>query len=278
MVETAGLENRYARKGIEGSNPSLSVPVNIWGVSAIAYAVARTVAAGVLIVLAIRRRASGVVAAQAVSDAAVALLVLAYALYALRAALGLLVIPLFLFFVAWELLTATRRLDLLGETPGSQVSDAELLGGTARWFWEVLNIVPAFVLGALVMGNAVTPGGLELPGTPSALSCRTAEVTPGGRVSLAMRTPHGPELGVFTPRRGYLIIRAPVAAGSVPDAERFEGQSRFALPVASLTGRRRSTAAPEPVFTDAGAYTFSISQYRDPSVAFTCVVRYRQAP
>ena len=25
MVETAGLENRYARKGIEGSNPSLSV-------------------------------------------------------------------------------------------------------------------------------------------------------------------------------------------------------------------------------------------------------------
>ncbi len=27
MVETAGLENRYARKGIEGSNPSLSVPM-----------------------------------------------------------------------------------------------------------------------------------------------------------------------------------------------------------------------------------------------------------
>ena len=24
MVESAGLENRYARKGIEGSNPSLS--------------------------------------------------------------------------------------------------------------------------------------------------------------------------------------------------------------------------------------------------------------
>ena len=26
MAEGAGLENRYTRKGIEGSNPSLSVP------------------------------------------------------------------------------------------------------------------------------------------------------------------------------------------------------------------------------------------------------------
>ena len=156
--------------------------MSIWSLVAVAYVAVRTVTAGVLLVHAIRRRASGVLAAHAVSDAAAALLVLAYAFYPLRAALGLLVIPLFLVFVAWELLSATQRLDLLGETPDGQLSDAELLGGTARWFWDGLNIIPAFVIGAMVVGSAVH-AGIDLPGTPSALSCGSAELTSGATLA-----------------------------------------------------------------------------------------------
>jgi hypothetical protein len=248
--------------------------MSFWSIAAIAYVVARTVVAGVLLVLAMRRRASGVMAAHAVSDAAVALLVLAYALYPLRAALGVLVIPLFLVFVAWELLTFTQRLDLLGETPDSQLSDAELLGGTASWFWDALNVIPAFVIGAMVVGNVVYRGGIDLPGTPSALSCTPTEVHAGDDLILRMRAPHGNELGVFTPRRGYLVIRGPVAAGSVPEAERFEHQGLLALPTELFNGRRSHAPAAEPVFADAGTYTFSMSAYRDPSLSITCVVRY----
>ena len=223
--------------------------MNIWSLVALAYVVVRTVAAG-------------------------ALLVSAYALHPLRAALGLLVIPLFLVFMAWELLSATQRLDLLGEMPDSQLSDAELLGWTARWFWDALNIIPVFVIGAMVVGSAVF-SGIDLPGTPSALKCGTEVLTSGGTLTLKMRTPHGQELGVFTPRRGYLIIVAPVAAGSVPERARFEHRARLALETESATGRKRvGTAVDERIFTDAGKYTFSLSAYQDPSVASTCEVRY----
>ena len=90
-----------------------------------------------------------------------------------------------------------------------------------------------------------------------------------------MKTPHGGDLGVFTPRRAYLILRSPVAAGSVPEAERFEHQGLLALPIESFTGRRRHAPADEPIFADSGTYTFSMSEYRDASVAFTCAVHYR---
>jgi hypothetical protein len=239
------------------------------------YVVVRTVVAGVLLVLAVRRRTPGVVAAQAVSDAAVALLVTAYALYPLRAGLGWLSVPLFFYFIAWEGLAAARRISAIGETPDEPLSDAELLGGMSRWVWDLGGLAPAFIMGVLVAGAIILPGEWDLPGTPSALSCAPVEVRSGDDLILRMRTPHGSDLGVFTPRRGYLILRAPVAAGSVPEAERFEHQGRLALPSASVTGRRRHAPADEALFADSGTYTFSMSEYRDPSVVFTCVVRYR---
>jgi hypothetical protein len=248
--------------------------VNIWSLVALAYVVVRTVAAGALLVLAIRRRASGVVAAHAISDASAALLVSAYALHPLRAALGVLVVPLFVVFLAWELLSATQRLDLLGETPDSQLSDAEMLGWTARWFWDALNIIPVFVIGAMVVGNAVFYG-IDLPGTPSALKCGTEALTSGGTLTLKMRTPHGTELGVFTPHRGYLSLRAPLAARTAPEVYQLEHQNRLDLRPEAATAWRHLVAADELVFVDAGTYTFSMGAYKDPSRAFTCVVRYR---
>lgn len=249
--------------------------MSFWSLSAIAYVVARTVVAGVLLVLAIRRRASAVVAAQAISDAAVAVLVLAYALYPLRATLGWLSVPLFLWFIVWEGLAAAQRLGAIGETPDEPLSDAELLGGMSRWVWDLGGLAPAFIIGGLVAGAMIVPGEWDLPGTPSALSCTPAEVHAGDDLTLRMRTPHGGDFGVFTPRRGYLILRSPVAAGSVPEAQRFEHQGLLALPTESFTGRRRHAPPDEPVFTDAGTYTFSMSAYRDPSLSFTCVVRYQ---
>jgi hypothetical protein len=249
--------------------------VSIWSVGAVVYVVARTIIAGALLVLALRRRAPGVLAAQAISDAAVALLVLAYARYPLRAALGWVSVPLFVYFIAWEALAAAQRLDAMGETPDNPLSDAELLGGTARWIWDAWNIAPAFVIGALVVGSVFWPGGWALPGTPSALSCTPAEVVSGDTLTLRMRPPHGGDLGVFTPRRGYLILRSTPAAGTVPEAERFEHQRRLVIPTASAAGRRRHGAADEPVFADSGTYIYSMNEYRDASVSFTCAVRYR---
>jgi len=249
--------------------------VSIWSLGALVYVVARTVIAAVLLVLAVRRRTPGVIAAQAMSDAAVALLVTAYALHPLRAALGWLSVPLFLYFVAWEGLAAARRISAIGETPDEPLSDAELLGGMSQWVWDLGGLAPAFIMGVLVAGAIILPGEWDLPGSPSALSCAPAEVHPGDDLILRMRTPHGGDLGVFTPGHGYLIIRSPVAAGSVPQAQRFENQRLLALPTEAFTGRRRHAPPDEPVFADSGTYTFSMSAYRDPTLAFTCVVRYR---
>jgi hypothetical protein len=249
--------------------------VSIWSVGAIVYVVARTVVAGVLLVLALRRRTPGALAAQAISDAAVALLVTAYALHPLRAGLAWLSVPLFFYFIAWEGLAAARRIDAIGETPDEPLSDAELLGGMSHWVWDLGGLAPAFIMGGLVAGAIILPGEWDLPGTPSALSCAPPEVHAGDDLVLRMRTPHGGDLGVFTPRHGYLILRSPVAAGSVPQAERFEYQRLLALPTESFTGRRHHAPADEPVFADAGTYTFSMSAYRDPSLAFTCAVNYR---
>jgi hypothetical protein len=249
--------------------------VNIWSVGAVVYVVARTVVAGVLLVLALRRRTPGVLAAQAISDAAVALLVTAYALHSLRAALGWLSVPLFLYFIAWEGLAAAQRIGAIGETPDQQLSDAELLGGMSRWVWDLVGLAPAFIMGVLVAGAIILAGEWTLPGSPSALSCTPVEIHAGDDLVLRMRTPHGGDLGVFTPRHGYLILRSPVAAGSVPQAERFENQRLLALPTEAFAGRRRHAPSDEPVFAEAGTYTFSMSAYRDPTLAFTCVVQYR---
>ena len=248
--------------------------MSLWSLSALVYVVARTVVACVLLVLAIRRRTPAAVAAQAISDAAVALLVLAYALYPLRSMLGWLSLPLFLVFIAWEGLAAAQRLGAIGETPDEPLSDAELLGGMSHWVWDLGGLAPAFIMGGLVAGAMILPGEWDLPGSPSALSCTPAEVHAGDDLILRMRTPHGGDLGVFTPRHGYLVLRAPVAAGSVAEAERFEHQGLLALPTEAFSGRRRHAPADEPVFTDAGTYTFSMSAYRDPSLSITCVVRY----
>ena len=249
--------------------------MSIWSIGALVYVVARTVIAGVLLVLAMRRRTPGIFAAQAISDAAVALLVTAYALHPLRAALGWVSVPLFLYFIAWEGLAAAQRLSAIGEIADAPLSDAELFGGMSHWVWDLGGLAPAFIMGVLVAGAIVLPGEWTLPGEPSALSCSPAEVVSGGDLLLGMKTPHGADLGVFTPHRGYLTLRSAPAAGTVPVAERFEYRDRLVLPTASASGRRRRATEDEAVFVDSGTYTFTMSKYLDASVSFMCVVRYR---
>ena len=244
-------------------------------VGTVVYVVARTIIAVVLLVLVARGRAPRGLGAQALSDAAAGLLVLAYAGYGLRAALGWLSVLLFIYFVAWEVIAAARRLDAMGEEVGDQWSDTELIGGTMRWVWDVAGIAPVFIAGVLVAGSVVLPGQYSLPGSPPPLSCAPAEVAPGETVILRMRTPHGGDLGVFTPRRGYYVLKSTPAAGTVPYAQRFEHQERLAIPTALTTARRlRGGGAEELVFADTGKYQFSLSEYKDPSLSLMCAVHY----
>ena len=249
--------------------------MSIWSFGALVYVVARTVIAAVLLVLALRKRTPGILAAQAMSDAAVALLITAYALHPLRAALGWLSVPLFLYFCAWEGLAAAQRLSAIGEIATAPLSDAELFGGMSHWVWDLGGLAPAFIMGVLVAGAIIMPGEWTLPGAPSALSCSPVELASGDALVLRMKTPHGAELGVFTPRRGYLSLRPPFAARTAPEVGHLEHQPRFDVPTDSATGWRRLATADEPVFVDVGTYTFSMSAYKDPSRAFTCVVRYQ---
>jgi hypothetical protein len=243
--------------------------MSVWTGVVLVYLVVRSAVAIVLLWRGLLRHDGAALAAQALSDAAAAVFLAGYASYAFRTALGLFAVPLFIGFVVWEAIAAARRFAEMGESVGETWSDAELIGGTFRWAWDMCGIAPPFLAGAVLVFNGLIPGQVALPGAPGPFECTPAVVVRGDSITLSMAVPHGSELGVFTPQRVYFALVTAPAARSNPPVRRFETQEQIVVP----TARGRS----ERIFADTGAYLFTLSQYHDLSVTNTCVVRMTTA-
>jgi hypothetical protein len=229
--------------------------------STIVYAALRTIVAGAIVVLAALggRRALPLIG-QTVSDASCLGFMLGYVDADLRAALGWLALPLFIYVVAWEGWGALRAAAAPSEAdPMPDNVESDLLGwfsGIWRFVYRLLFVTPP--LGA---------GGFLVPAT----------VALGDTVTLRMNGRHGGELGVTTPANTFLYIVdfAPLGA---PPSERFEFRDRWSLATGGATGRVLQGAPPNypgvPIFTDTGTYSFRVSEVSELSGSLSCTVRY----
>ena len=250
--------------------------MDLWSVGSFAFVALRTLTAVWLLVLAARRQVGAAhLAGQAFADAAAALLLLSYARFEVRETLGWLAIPAFLFFVGWEMTAAARRFELVGDSPAQDAADAELLGAGFAVGWDVLGIAPAFLAGAVVAWDVIVPRQWTFPTNRPVLACTPAVLWAGDTLTLDMVVPHGGELVVLRPERRPLYLVQYPPAGTVPPEQRFEYRERLVLPVVSAAGRTGYGASDERLFVDTGVYVFNLDEYKDPSVAFTCRVRYR---
>ena len=256
MAEGAGLENRYARKGIEGSNPSLSVPMGIWN-STLVYVGARTLLAGAMIALLLRRRVGAFYAGgQVVSDLSCAAFLLAYVNPKIRDDIGWLVVPLALFVLYWE---ATRFFENR-RAAAEREEEETWLDTTLRVYgsaWIVGFVLPAVLAGGFLMFELLAPGQWPFPNPQPALTCAPARLQPGTELVLDMRVPHGTQLAVFTPQ-GKAFVLVPYGA------KRFESVRRFTLLPDTMAA----------VFADSGVYALTVSYQGELSASLMCRVRY----
>ena len=270
MVETAGLENRYARKGIEGSNPSLSVPMGIWN-STLVYVGARTLLAGALIALLLRRRVGALHAGgQIVSDLACAAFLLAYVNPDIRDDVGILVIPLWLFVLYWE---ATRFLENRRAAAECEDQETPLDFGLHIYgsVWAFGFVVPAILAGGFLMFNLLAPDQWPFPNPRPGLTCAPKRLHSGDELTLRMQVPHGAELTVFTPKGRALTVVPLIARGTQPPGSGFGWKARVAVAVDTVAGTAATGSQPERVFTDSGVYMLSVSSEAE---SLTCRVRY----
>jgi hypothetical protein len=244
------------------------------------YAALRTVLAVVLLVAAgLGGRRALPLVGQTVSDVACLAFMIAYVDADLRSWLGWLAFPLLVYVVGWEgwgaLRAAATDSDASADGVGSQV--LEWLGGFWRLLYRLLLVVPPVGAGLFLLLGLLYPGGWTFPSMPAPLSCTPATVARGDTLTLRMIGRHGGELGVFTPRRGFLYV-VDYAPLSAPASARFEYRQRFALPTATATGRVLQAAPPgspeQPVFTDTGTYRFRVSDMAEVSASLGCSVRY----
>ncbi|HEX9704217.1 MAG TPA: hypothetical protein VGA20_03085 [Gemmatimonadales bacterium] len=249
--------------------------MDLWSTASASYVLLRTLAAVWLLVLMARRSAGTAdLAGQAFSDAAAALFLLAYARYDVREMLGWLAVPLLIYFVGWEVVAAVRRFELVGDSPGEVTSEAEIIGAGFVWTWDIFGIAPAIFAGAFVVLDVVAPRQWNFPNAPPAFTCAPAVLAAGETLTLDLAVPHGGELIVLRPRKEPLYLVEAAPAGFVPPEQRFDFRDRVMLRADSAVGRAAYGARSEPVFADTGEYIFTVPEYKDPSVVFTCRVRY----
>jgi hypothetical protein len=129
--------------------------------------------------------------------------------------------------------------------------------------------------GAVVAFDVIVPRQWTFPTNRPVLACTPAVLWAGDTLTLDMVVPHGGELVVLRPERRPLYLVQYPPAGTVPPEQRFEYRERLVLPVVSAAGRTGYGASDERLFVDTGVYVFNLDEYKDPSVAFTCRVRYR---
>lgn len=259
----------------------------VFASSTIVYAALRTIVAGAIVVLAALggRRALPLVG-QSVSDASCLGFMLGYVDADLRAALGWLALPLFIYVVAWEGWGALRAAEADTDPMPDNV-ESDLLGwfsGIWRFVYRILFVTPPIAAGGFLVLALLYPGAWAFPTTLPPLRCSPATLALGDTVTLRLNGRHGGELGVTTPANKFLYIVdfAPVGA---PPGERFELRERWSLATRDATGRVLQGAPPKyprvPVFTDTGTYSFLVSDVSEVSASLSCNVRYtgeRQGP
>jgi len=230
--------------------------MGIWN-STLVYVGARTLLAGAMIALLLRRRVGAFHAGgQVVSDLSCAAFLLAYVNPAVRDDIGILVIPLLLFVLYWE----TMRFFENRQTAALREAEDSWLDGSLRvygmvWTWGF--VLPALLSGAFLMFDLMAPNEWPFPNPKAPLVCAPQRLRFGDDLTMEMSVPHGTQLAVFTPRRGVIIL--------IPyGAKAFQTVARLTLATDTL----------RHVFADSGVYALTVSTEGEFSASLMCRVRY----
>ncbi|MFN2570026.1 MAG: hypothetical protein ABR537_00215 [Gemmatimonadales bacterium] len=230
--------------------------MGIWN-STLVYVGARTLLAGAMIALLLRRRVGPWHAGgQVVSDLSCAAFLLAYVNPSIRADIGILVLPLILFVLYWEAMRflENRRAAALSEQEDSWFDEALRVYGS---LWAIGFVMPALLAGGFLIFDLLAPNEWPFPNPRAELVCTPRQLKPGGELTLTMRVPHGSQLTVFTPTGGAHVL--------IPyGAKRFQDVERFTM----LPDTLRS------VFADSGIYSLTVSSEGELSASRMCRVRY----
>jgi len=228
--------------------------MGIWN-STLAYVGARTLLAGAMIALLLRRRVGPWYAGgQVVSDLSCAAFLLGYVNADVRDDIGWLVVPLLLFVLVWETMRFfdNRQAAALRDENESWLDVALRTYGLV-WTWGF--VLPAVLAAGFLMFELVAPREWPFPNPRPPLVCSPRVVQPGTELTLTMSVPHGTELAVFPPggRAVTLIPSTNRPFGDVP----------------------KITLLPDTlpqVFRDSGVYTVAVSTQGD--VTRVCRIRY----
>jgi len=247
--------------------------MGIWN-STLVYVGARTLLAGAMIALLLRRRVGPWYAGgQVVSDLSCAAFLLGYVNPDIRDDVGILVIPLLLFVLYWE---STRFLD--NRRAASLREDDEttfdLVLSVYGSVWAFGFVMPALLAGGFLIFELMAPGQWPFPNPRPGLVCEPQRLAPNGRLTLRMSVPHGAELSVFTPQGRSLVIVPFVRKGTDPPHSGFAYRERLTLWTDTVTGRVTAGSVPERVFKDSGAYMLRVSEESEVSASRVCRVRY----
>ena len=234
--------------------------MGIWN-STLVYVGARTLLAGALIALLLRRRVGAVYAGgQVVSDLSCAAFLLAYVNPDIRDDLGVLVIPLILFVLYWE---ATRFLDnrrasAEPEAPESWFDNIlRVYGGV----WTIGFVMPAVLAGGFLVFELAAPRQWPFPNPRPGLVCTPRSLQPGAELTLRMSVPHGSQLTVFTPKSRAVVL-IPYSVRAFRDVE------HLTLAMDTLPH----------VFSDSGVYALTVSFEGELTASQMCRVRYTSQP
>jgi len=230
--------------------------MGIWN-STLVYVGARTLLAGALIALLLRRRVGAAYAGgQVISDLSCAAFLLAYVNPDIRDDIGWLVAPLILFVLYWE---ATRFLDNRRATVARDVDESwldillRLYGGV----WVMAFVMPAVLAGGFLVFDLLAPSQWPFPNPRPGLVCAPLRLVPGGELTLRMTVPHGTQLTVFPPK-GRSVVLIPYGTKAFRDIE--------TLTLATDTLPR--------VFSDSGVYALTVSSEGEVTASEMCRVRY----
>jgi hypothetical protein len=251
-----------------------------WSSSAVTYTVLRTVlAVALVLVAALGTRRAWPIVGQAVADAACTVFMLAHVDVDLRDALGWLAAPLVAYVVAWEGWGAFGEAAATDSGPwdGTRPDLLAWFYGIWRLLYRILFVTPPVVAGGFLVFALLYPGGWIFPSMPAPLRCAPDTLARGDTLTLRMVVPHGGQLGVFTPSRGFLYI-VDYGPRTAPKEQRFEFHGRVSLAADGATGRVLEGAPPGypevPIFTDTGTYLFRVSDPAEISPSIMCNVRY----